>query len=196
MRPPRRRPIRSGTPRTARASCRDNSSRRTGPTSITLKLHRSRSVRVLTPRRFGAIFGFRGAYPVTMTGRAVLAAMVVSATAAFEIACGSPTAPGNAPSTLRILADPIITLATDERRSVSLQEVDSSGHIVTRESDSYSWTSSDPNVVRVESGGVLHALQAYGAAAVNVRSPARPAATARIWVQLPPTAASAYRITL
>jgi hypothetical protein len=131
--------------------------------------------------------------------RAVLAVIVV-ATVTAGITCGGPTGPSITTSVttsaLRILADPVVTLTTDERRSVSVEEVDAGGHSIRRDPDSYAWTSSDPDVVRVESAGVLHAGQTYGAAVVTVRSPAGPTASAHVWVQLPPSAASGYRITL
>jgi hypothetical protein len=137
-------------------------------------------------------------YPSMSTSllRAVFA-IVAAATVTIGIGCGGPAGPTTVTtSALRILGDPVLTLTTDERRRVSVQEVDANGHLIVRDPDSYSWTSSDPGVVRVESGGVLHAGQTYGPAVLSVRSPAGPTASARVWIQLPPGAASGYRITL
>jgi hypothetical protein len=134
---------------------------------------------------------------VTATAVSVLTAIGIGCGGSPGAATSNPIAPSatTSASALRILADPVVTLTTDEQRSLAVQEVDASGP-VTRDAASYSWTSSDPDVVRVESAGTLHAGTAYGSAIVSVRSPAGPTATVRIWVQLPSNAASGYRVTL
>jgi hypothetical protein len=136
--------------------------------------------------------------------RAVGAAIVAAVPIAIAIGCAgspgeltaNPTAPSTPASSLRIAGDPVLTLTSDERRSLVIQEIQNGGIAVTHDPASYTWTSSDPDVVRVESAGVLRAASTYGAATVSARSAGGETATIRVWVQLPPTAASGYRITL
>jgi hypothetical protein len=114
--------------------------------------------------------------------------------------CGrSPAAPSqpteDTPS-LRIVADPVVTMTQGSALTLTLEERDAAGRIVTQAPGSYTWTSSEPGLVSAGAGGVLTAGPGFGQAIVTARSVGGTTATARVWVQQPRGTPSAYRITL
>jgi hypothetical protein len=126
-----------------------------------------------------------------------LAAIVAVVTVA---GCGgSPAAPDPAAqpaAQLRIAADPVVSLTQGDGTTLAVEERDASGRIVTQPAGSYTWTSSDPGIVSAGAGGVLKAGPGLGQAIVTAQSASGLTAAARVWVQQPRGAPSAYRITL
>jgi hypothetical protein len=108
----------------------------------------------------------------------------------------APAQPAEDTPLLRIVADPVVTMTQGATLTLTLEERDATGRIVTQASDSYTWTSSEPGLVAAGAGGVLTAGPGFGQAIVTARSVSGTAATARVWVQQPRGAPSAYRITL
>ena len=116
--------------------------------------------------------------------------LVVAAVALLTAGCGSsPTGPdGAASGPLRIVADPIVTLTVGESTALGL-ELD--GRI--QPGSSATWSTNDASVATAGADGTITA-RAYGEALITARLNAA-TATVRIWVQLPESQPSTYRIT-
>jgi hypothetical protein len=111
------------------------------------------------------------------------------AAGAAVVACGgSPAGPmGTTNGSLRIVADPIITLTRGE--SLTLRaEIDGQQATVT-------WATSDASVVAITGGGVITGF-AYGTANVIAQATSGQSVTVPVWVQFPESEPSTYRITL
>ena len=108
----------------------------------------------------------------------------------------APAQPAEDTPLLRIVADPVVTMTQGATLTLTLEERDAGGRIVTQAPDSYTWTSSEPGLVAVGAEGMLTAGPGFGQAVVTVRSVSGTTASARVWVQQPRGAPSAYRITL
>ena len=116
--------------------------------------------------------------------------LLVAAVALLAAACGSsPTGPNGAASgPLRIVADSIVTLTVGESMTLRL-ELD--GGI--QPGSSATWSTNDASIATVGADGTISG-RAYGEALVTSRLNAA-TATVRIWVQLPESQPSTYRIT-
>ena len=116
--------------------------------------------------------------------------LVVAAVALLTAGCGSsPTGPdGAASGPLRIVADPIVTLTVGESTALGL-ELD--GRI--QPGSSATWSTNDASVATAGADGTING-RAYGEALITARLNAA-TATVRIWVQLPESQPSTYRIT-
>jgi hypothetical protein len=127
------------------------------------------------------------AMPVSTAGKRSLLAAAV---ALLTVACGSsPTGPdGVASGPLRIVADPIVTLTIGESMALRL-ELD--GRI--QPGSSATWSTTDASVATAGADGTISG-RAYGEALITARLNAD-TATVRIWVQLPESQPSTYRIT-
>ena len=123
-----------------------------------------------------------------MRGAAGALVFILAAVAA-AIACGgTPVSPRA--GALRIVADAILTI--EDGQSVPLQ-VEESGR--SQPPTQYQWTTSDPSIVTVSTGGVVRAAGGYGEAIVTAGASAGATASVRIWVQYPESRPSTYRIT-
>lgn len=120
--------------------------------------------------------------------------------ASIAAACGgNPAAPESAEARgarLAIVAEPVVTLNRGETRTLSVEERDGAGRPVAGPPESYTWASSAPAVVEAAPGGVLRAGSGHGYALVTVRTATGLSASTHVWVQPPPGAPSAFRITL
>lgn len=113
--------------------------------------------------------------------------LVALACCAFAAACGPGAANPNAPQPagFRIVADPVVDLTSGESRALAVEP-----------SGSYLWTSSAPGVARVDGAGVVHAGPDLGQSVITATAPDGRTASARVWVQLPASVPSTYRITM
>ena len=116
--------------------------------------------------------------------------LLVAAVALLTVACGSsPIAPNSAASgPLRIVADPIVTLTVGESMLLRLELA---GRIPS--GSSATWSTTDASVATVAADGTISG-HAYGEALVTAGLDGA-TATVRIWVQLPESQPSTYRIT-
>jgi hypothetical protein len=116
--------------------------------------------------------------------------MLALAATASTVACGgSPAGPmATTNGSLRIVADPIVTLTRGE--SLTLRaEIDGQPATVT-------WATSDASVAAINAAGVVTSGSAYGDATITARAASGQTATVPVWVQLPESEPSTYRITL
>jgi hypothetical protein len=114
---------------------------------------------------------------------------------------GAPTEPEplpeiSAPVPFRIIADPVIDMISRETRALQVEDGDDAGAAIARPLTAHTWTTSDPDVVSVESNGTLHARADFGGAVITARSPEGRTASVRVWVQLPEQVPSTFKITL
>lgn len=121
----------------------------------------------------------------------------VLAAGLFSSCGGNPSAPaptGEHPR-LTIRVEGAVTLTVGQTLTVTVEETDASGRVVSNPPGSYTWSSSSTDVVDA-GGGVLRAGSDLGYALVTVRSASGLSAAVHVWVQPPPEAPSTFRITL
>ena len=127
--------------------------------------------------------------------------VVLTLTLAAATACGgtSPTSPAppssSPPAALRIVGDEVIDLTPGESRALTVQELSGFAY-VTRPAANYAWTSSDAAVASVSASGVVTPGTGLGQAVITATAPDGQTAVARLWIQLPESVPSTFRITL
>jgi hypothetical protein len=90
----------------------------------------------------------------------------------------------------------VIDMISRETRALQVEDRDDAGAAIARPLTAHTWTTSDPDVVSVESNGTLHARADFGGAVITARSPEGRTASVRVWVQLPEQVPSTFKITL
>jgi len=95
----------------------------------------------------------------------------------------------------RILAEDVVTIDRGSSITLEVEFKDSTGSLVPRQPEAYSWMSTNPEVVSVAAGGVLNTGPGLGRARVTVRAPSGERDSVLVWVQPPKDALSEFRIT-
>ena len=126
--------------------------------------------------------------------------VVLTLALAVSTACGtSPTSPGapatGPPAALRIVGDGVIDFTQGESRPLTIEEFSGAAY-VARPATNYAWTSSDTAVASVSASGVVTTGTGLGQALITATAADGQTAVARLWIQLPESVPSTFRITL